>query len=115
MLKKNSKNKIIKLLPDLYIRLKLDEEVINKKYLALLFNSFFGRLYFKYVSKGKNQTMVKIASTELLNFYLPIPPIEEQLEIVVKIETLIEVQNELDKQIEEKQNQIKNLIEESVG
>jgi type I restriction enzyme, S subunit len=99
--------------PDLYIRLKINEEVIYKKYLALLFNSFFGRLYFKYVSKGKNQTMVKISSSELLNYYLPIPPMEEQLEIVDKIEKQIDAQNEIAKQIEEKRNQIRIIIEEA--
>ncbi|MGE7929227.1 hypothetical protein [Lysinibacillus xylanilyticus] len=60
--------------PDLYIRLRLDENVINKKYLALLFNSFFGRVYFKYVS--------------------------DQIKIIRKIE--------------DKQNQLKMLIEEEI-
>jgi type I restriction enzyme, S subunit len=100
--------------PDLYIRLKLDEKVINKKYLALLFNSFFGRLYFKYVSKGKNQTMVKVASQELQNFYLPLPSMEEQLEIVDKISRQIKIQKDMEKQIEEKQNQIIDLIEKTI-
>jgi len=98
--------------PDLYIKLRLNEESINKKYLAFLFNSFFGRLYFKYVSKGKNQTMVKVSSGELLNFYLPIPHMEEQKNIVRKIVAQIDSQNEAKKNIEEKQKQIQNLIEE---
>ena len=70
--------------PDLYIRVIFDEDFINKEYLALLFNSFIGRLYFKYVSKGKNQTMVKISSDELHNFYCPLPNPKEQLKIVSK-------------------------------
>lgn len=59
--------------PDLMIRLEFDKSRINSEYLALVFNSIIGRLYFKYVSKGKNQTMVKISSNELHNFLLPIP------------------------------------------
>jgi len=99
--------------PDLYIRIKFSQEV-NKKYLALLFNSFFGRLYFKYVSKGKNQSMVKVSSNELINYYLPIPPLSQQKDIVEKIESLVEVQNNLEEHIEEKQNQISKLIEETI-
>lgn len=68
--------------PDLYIRVELDETYINNEYLSYIFNSFIGRLYFKYVAKGKNQTMVKVSSTELLNFRLPIPEFEEQTKIV---------------------------------
>ena len=100
--------------PDLYVKIVFDETVINKKYLALLFNSFFGRLYFKYVAKGKNQTMVKISSIELNNFHLPIPSIDKQLEIVAKIKTQIDAQNLIDKQIEEKQNAINRIIESAI-
>ncbi|MGX2959030.1 restriction endonuclease subunit S [Peribacillus sp. JNUCC 23] len=100
--------------PDLYIRMNFDENVINKNYLAFLFNSFLGRLYFKFVSKGKNQTMVKISSSELLNYYLPIPEINSQKEIVKKIKTQINSQNEIDKKIDDKQNKISKLIEEAI-
>lgn len=100
--------------PDLYIRLKLEENVINKKYLALLFNSFFGRVYFKYVSKGKNQTMVKISSSELENFYLPIPTLEKQSVMVKEVESKIADQIKIIKRIEKKQNQLKMLIEEEI-
>lgn len=100
--------------PDLYIRLRLDENVINKKYLALLFNSFFGRVYFKYVSKGKNQTMVKISSSELENFYLPIPTLDKQFAIVKEIESEIADQIKIIRKIEDKQNQLKMLIEEEI-
>ena len=55
--------------PDLFIRLDVDEEKINKKYLVYLFNSIIGRYYFKYSAKGKNQTMVKISSDEINGFF----------------------------------------------
>jgi len=48
------------LFPDLYIKIEFDETDINKEYIAYLFNSFFGRLYFKYVAKGKNQTIESV-------------------------------------------------------
>lgn len=100
--------------PDLYIKIEFDEAELNKEYVAYLFNSFFGRLYFKYVAKGKNQTMVKISSSELLNFRFPLPNKDVQTEIVSKIKTQIDAQNEIDKQIEEKQQEINRIIESAI-
>ncbi|RPK18627.1 hypothetical protein [Paenibacillus xylanexedens] len=97
--------------PDLYIKVELNEKLINKKYLALVFNSFIGRLYFKYVSKGKNQTMVKISSSELSNFLLPIPQYDIQTEIVDSIEKQINALREIEKKIEDKKKELSQLIE----
>lgn len=102
------------LFPDLYIRLELDETSINKEYLSYIFNSFFGRLYFKYVAKGKNQTMVKVSSTEILNFRLPIPSIDEQDNLVGLIKTQLDEQKVIDRQIEEKQQAINKIIEDAI-
>ncbi|WP_008310052.1 restriction endonuclease subunit S [Leptolyngbya sp. PCC 6406] len=97
--------------PDLYIRVKLDETYIEKQYLSCIFNSVIGRLYFKYVAKGKNQTMVKVSSTELLNFRLPIPEFEKQIEIVQAVKIKLDEQKEIDRQIEEKQQTINKIVE----
>lgn len=67
--------------PDLMIRIKFSKDV-DVHYMAYIFNSFIGRLYFKYSTKGKNQTMVKISPYELSEFLVPLPDIEKQKEIV---------------------------------
>lgn len=103
------------LYPDLFIKVLFDEKKINKQYLAFVFNSFFGRLYFKYVAKGKNQTMVKISAIELNNFHFPVPTFEKQTEIVEKIKTQIDSQNLIDQLIEMKQQEINNIIEEAIS
>ena len=72
--------------PDLLIRVIFNDEYVDAKYLAHVFNSSIGRLYFKYVSKGKNQTMVKISSYELNNFFLPLPKKKNQERIREKID-----------------------------
>lgn len=100
--------------PDLYIKIEFDETNVNKEYLAFLFNSFIGRLYFKYVAKGKNQTMVKVSSAELLNFRVPIPSKEQQVEIVEAIKSQLDEQKEIDRQIEEKQQAINKIIEDAI-
>lgn len=96
--------------PDLYIKIDFDGSLVNKQYMAFLFNSFIGRIYFKHVAKGKNQTMVKVSSKELLEFYLPLPELLKQQKIVEKIKSQIDAQKLIDEQIEQKQKDISNLI-----
>jgi type I restriction enzyme, S subunit len=98
--------------PDLYIKVDFDETYIDKEYLSFVFNSFIGRLYFKYVAKGKNQTMVKVSSVELLSFRLPIPCLTEQLEIVKAIKKELNKQTKIDRQVLAKQQEINQLIED---
>lgn len=101
--------------PDLYIKVELDDSRLDKDYLCYLFNSFIGRLYFKYVAKGKNQSMVKVSSTELLNFRLPIPNIEEQHKLVKTIETDISKLTTIDEEILSKQEEIDKLINDELS
>jgi type I restriction enzyme S subunit len=102
------------LYPDLYIRVDFDKNFVNKEYMASLFNSFIGRIYFKHVAKGKNQTMVKVSSKELYDFYLPLPSLDIQEEIVKDIKNKIEEQDNIDKEIEKKQLEISRLIEDVI-
>jgi len=53
--------------PDIMIRVDVNAELIDKQFLAYYINSIVGRLYFKYSAKGKQQTMVKVSSTEIEN------------------------------------------------
>ncbi len=58
--------------------------------------------------------MVKVSSAELLNFRVPIPSKEQQAEIVEAIKTQLDEQKEIDRQIEEKQQAINNIIEGAI-
>ena len=99
--------------PDLFIRIELNTKYLNKEYLALLFNSIIGRFYFKYSAKGKNQTMVKISSEELDNFYLPVPVIEVQQKIVDEIKAELDKQEKIKKKIESERRKIDEIIEKA--
>ena len=79
--------------PDIMIKLFVDDSKINKMFLAYIFNSVIGRLYFKYASKGKQQTMVKVSSDTIKKFVIPQISMSEQEEVVN------EIQEETDKQI----------------
>lgn len=100
--------------PDLFIRIDVNEKELNKMYLAYLFNSIIGRLYFKYAAKGKNQTMVKISSDELNNFYLPIPPLKHQQKIVDEIKAELDKQEEMRQKTDAERNKIEEIIEKAM-
>ncbi|WP_409969198.1 restriction endonuclease subunit S [Bengtsoniella intestinalis] len=99
--------------PDLMIRIDF-KQTINKQYMAYIFNSFIGRLYFKYASKGKNQTMVKISKKELHDFYVPVPKIDIQNKIVNKIQQEINNQNAIKAEIAQLRAQIDEIIEGAI-
>lgn len=78
--------------PDTMMRLSLSDD-LDKQYVAYAFNSFFGRLFFKYAAKGKEQTMVKVSSNELEAFLIPVPELSIQKEIVTQLQREFERQN----------------------
>ena len=95
--------------PDLMIRVKFSKDV-DVNYMAYIFNSFIGRLYFKYSTKGKNQTMVKVSPYELSEFLVPLPNIQKQHEIVKIIDREVEAQQLLRKEMDKYRRQIDELI-----
>lgn len=99
------------LYPDLMIKLFIDETRINKQFLAYLFNSIIGRLYFKYASRGKQQTMVKVSSDTIRNFVVPKISIEKQKEIVAEIKKDCDAQNITRLKIQELRNRINSIFE----
>lgn len=100
--------------PDLMIKTVFSED-INLKYAALIFNSYIGRLYFKYVTKGKNQTMVKVSPKELKEFWMPIPSIQEQERIVEEIQAELDKQAQIAKAITELRREIESIIKSTIS
>lgn len=100
--------------PDLMIRITFDTTKINRDYLAYVFNSIIGRMYFKYAAKGKQQTMVKVSSNEIKQFVIPIININEQERIVVEIKSRIEQQNSIKAKIEKLRAKIDEIIRDAI-
>ena len=94
---------------DLMIKIDVNND-LNKEYLAYVINSIIGRLYFKYVSKGKNQSMVKISSKELNDFLLPVPDKKKQQELVNSIKTKIDNIYIIKQLLANKRIEIENII-----
>lgn len=99
--------------PDLFIRIDFTDD-INKRFLAYVFNSFIGRLYFKYATKGKNQTMVKVSAKELNDFYVPVPSMNEQKRIVDLVQAEINKQDSIKAKISELRGNIDEVIENAL-
>lgn len=88
--------------------------VPNKEYMAFIFNSFIGRLYFKHSTKGKNQTMVKVSPRELNDFYVPIPTSNIQQHIVDKIHSEISKQDKIKSEIAKLRAKIDQIVENTI-
>lgn len=100
--------------PDLMKLVIFNEKYVNKKYMAHVFNSSIGRIYFKYCSKGKNQSMVKISSKELLDFLVPIPKLNIQNKIVEEIKIELKNQEKIKDNINEQFNNILKMVSETI-
>lgn len=100
--------------PDLMIKVIIDESKLNKEYLAFVFNSFFGRFYFKYAAKGKNQSMVKISSKELHDFLFPVPDLKIQQRIVNEIKAGFDKQEKINNKVEQYKLKIDEIIERAI-
>ena len=103
------------LYPDIMIKLFVDETKIDKQFLVYMFNSIIGRLYFKYASKGKQQTMVKVSSDTIRNFVIPKISLDKQRKIVKEIRKLSDKQNEIRGKIKNLRNDIDTIIETSMN
>lgn len=99
--------------PDLMIRVKFSD-TIDVNYLAYIFNSFIGRFYFKYATKGKNQTMVKVTPKELGEFIFPCPGKKEQQRIVREIREEIAKQGRMKEEILKLRQQIDEIILQAI-
>ena len=96
------------------IKLFVDDSKINKMYLAYIFNSVIGRLYFKYASRGKQQTMVKVSSDTIKKFVIPQISISEQEKIVDEIKKETDKQIVVQKQIATLRSKIDKMVDDVI-
>lgn len=73
--------------PDLMMRIRADERKVIARYLARYLNSDAARAYFRANATGTAGNMPKINGTTVRGTQVPIPPLEEQQEIVLRIES----------------------------
>ena len=71
------------------------EELCN--FMKIIFESDFYKTYIRNLAKGTNINNIK--NEYLINFFIPLPPLSEQLRIVEKIEHIFAVLDELEENI----------------
>ena len=95
--------------PDLIMKCQVVQPILNyfiHKYLV----SNFTREYFRNNASGAQQSMPKINQGTVTNLLVPLPPTEEQKEIVATIEKLFTLCNELESEINQNKVTVDNLM-----
>ncbi len=96
--------------PDLMMKIKIMRPLaVNLIYIFL--SSPLIRDYFRSRAKGSQQTMPKINQGVVINTSLPIPPIDEQSAIVERVDKLMGMVDELEKQVSERKGQAEMLMQ----
>jgi|RhiMetdeSRZDD1v2_1073273.scaffolds.fasta_scaffold213292_2 type I restriction enzyme, S subunit len=75
------------MLCDLIYRLRLCDDRLDGQYLSHFFTSPKGREQIESDARGTSNSMVKISQEHIKNWWLPLPPIDEQRAIVAHIAT----------------------------
>ncbi len=96
--------------PDLMMKIKIMRPLsVNLIYNFL--SSPLIRDYFRSRAKGSQQTMPKINQGVVITASLPIPPIDEQTAIVERVDKLMGMIDELEKQVSERKEQSEMLMQ----
>jgi len=72
--------------PDLIMKGKLNKELVFPKYMVFWINSYYGKKYIKQNATGTSGNMPKINQKVVKNILIPLPPVEEQIEIMRIVE-----------------------------
>jgi type I restriction enzyme, S subunit len=84
--------------PDLMIRIRFSD-ILVLRFIHMVLISPPLRRYFSELATGASSSMPKISQSVLLNAPIPLPPFAEQNRIVAKVEELMALCDELEKQI----------------
>lgn len=95
--------------PDLLMRFRTQDN-LSKKYIHTALVSPFNRSYFMSNAKGAQKTMPKINQECVVNTMIPLPPLKEQEEIVIRVEKHLQAISNLDNQIIEREQLTKQLM-----
>lgn len=96
--------------PDLLMRFRTSDS-LSKEYIHKVLVSPFNRQYFMNNAKGSQKTMPKINQETVSNTLIPLPPLAEQKEIVSRVEKFLANVTELEKQITEREEMTKQLMQ----
>ena len=95
--------------PDLMMKIRVSDK-LSVSYIHYAMNSSTCRSYLRSKASGTSGTMPKINQLVLLSLPIPLPPLAEQKLIVAKIDSLMAMCDELEKQITDSENKKSALL-----
>lgn len=96
--------------PDLMMKLEIIKP-ISVLYSHKVLSAPFCREYFRNNAKGTQKSMPKINQGVVNNTLIPVPPLAEQQAIVDRVEKLLSMVDELEKQVSERKEQSEQLMQ----
>lgn len=97
------------MLSDKVLRLVMED--YDKPWINIFLRSFYGRREIKFRSTGNQLSMRNIGQKALLEIPIPKPPIEEQAEIVRRVEQLFAYADTIEKQVNNALARVNNLTQ----
>jgi len=94
--------------PDLMMKIN-PVKCFDAKLMHMFLSSSHVRDYFRNNAKGAQETMPKINQGVVLNAVVPLVPVDEQIEIINRVEKLMQIVNELEEHSFERKTQVKVL------
>ena len=93
--------------------IRLKENIYDIYFFTYFFRSILGAYQIERDYTGATN-QIHLYDKQIKSFNIPDIPLKEQTKIVVKIKSRIDAQKEIDKQIKEKQNEISELLENTI-
>lgn len=100
------------ILSDKTIRILHNKDLVNSKFMAFSLNSPQIKPIIERKMTGMADSQVNITQDNMKGFILPIPPLSEQLKIVVKLDELMNYCDELETSIKESQQRNEMLLQQ---
>ncbi len=98
--------------PDLIMKAELNKKIVIPNWVVYYINSYYGKNYFVSNATGTAGNMPKINQKVVTNLPIPIPPIEEQIELTRIMDKVFENENDI-KELISIDNQI-DIIKKSI-
>lgn len=102
------------LLNDKILRIKFSN-LINLRYINYYNNGPVARSYYLTVASGTSDSMKNISRENIKNHLIPLPPINEQIEIANKIEQVLSNCDQLENQIEQNKKDVGKLFQSELS
>lgn len=96
--------------PDLMMKIQLIQENMAT-YVLLSLQSCYSRQYYQSLATGTSPSMRKINQSIVENTVIPLPPLDEQKRIVMKVNKLMAYCDELEKQVNESKTSAEKLVQ----